>query len=167
MKIAVDSREKPKAIIQILKHFEENKIKYFVNKLPVGDYMDFDNPKISIDRKQTLGEIAKNVCQDHARFRAELIRANDLEIQLVLLIEHSRNIQTLSDVRKWVNPRLNVSPQAMTGWALYDRLCTIKHKYNVPIYFCEKRQTGQKIIEILTHGAPYTVHIKTGQKERE
>ena len=154
MKIAVDSREKPRAIIQILKHFDENGIKYFVNKLPVGDYMDFDNPKISIDRKQDIGEIAKNICQDHARFQAELLRAIDLNIKLVFLVEHSLSIKTLSDVRKWVNPRLKISPCALSGMELYKRLRTIETKYDTRFLFCDKQRTGQTIIQLLTQNIP-------------
>lgn len=146
----IDTREKPKAIESIISTFGKNNVKWFRSKLVVGDYCDFENPRLAIDRKQSLQEVCGNLCQGHERFRNELLLAKDLGIQLILLIEHSRNIQTLSDVRHWVNPRLKVSPQAMTGWALYDRLCTIKHKYNVPIYFCEKKDTGKRIIEILS-----------------
>lgn len=166
MKIAIDSREKPHAIVKIREYFDKHGIKHFVNKLPVGDYMDFDYPRISIDRKQSLLEVAKNVCQDHERFRRELLRAQDLDIKLILLIEHSHTIKTLSDVRHWRNPRRIVSPYALEGYALYDRLLTIQNKYKVPIYFCTKRETGAKIIELLqNNGKPYEITIKNNKED--
>jgi hypothetical protein len=150
MKIAIDSREKPRAIVQILQYFDQNGIKHFVNKLPVGDYMDFDNPQISVDRKQTLTEISQNLCQQHDRFQRELTRALDLGIQLIFLVEHSRNIRCLSDVRRWVNPRLKVSPCALSGFELYRRLVTIEAKYHTEFHFCDKSQTGRRIVELLS-----------------
>ena len=51
----------------------------------VGDYMNYDNPRLIIDRKQNLSELCNNVCQDHDRFRKELRFAQDNDIQLVIL----------------------------------------------------------------------------------
>ena len=149
MKIAIDSREKPRAIVQIRQYFDQNSIKHFVNKLPVGDYMDFDNPQVSVDRKQTLSEITQNVCQEHDRFRRELLRAMDLDIRLIFLCEHGDGIKELSDVRHWRNPRCAISPYAMEGWELYRRLVTIENKYGTRFYFCTKEQTGSQIIKLL------------------
>lgn len=161
MIIQVDTRERAQAIESILSTFDKNNIKWFRSKMVVADYCTLENPRLAIDRKQTLGEVANNLCQQHERFRAELIRAQDLGIQLVLLIEHSSAIKCLSDVRGWNNPRRKLSPYALDGWGLYDRLMTIKHKYGVSIYFCDKRQTGDMIIKILTHGTPFPGGYKT------
>ena len=80
MMIWIDSREKDHAIQKILNHFQSVHTKYFVSKLPVGDYMSLDNPWLVIDRKQNLSELCQNVCQDHKRFRSELERANEYGI---------------------------------------------------------------------------------------
>lgn len=159
--IQVDTREKPQAIEKIITTFDQREVKWFRSKLVCGDYIDMDNPRLAIDRKQNLQEVCGNLCQQHERFRAELIRANHLGIKLVLLIEHSSAIKCLSDVRGWNNPRRKLSPYALDGWGLYDRLMTIKHKYGVSIYFCDKRQTGDMIIKILTHGTPFPGGYKT------
>lgn len=155
MTIQVDTREKPKAIEKIIAHFDREGIKHFRAALPVGDYASLDSPRLAIDRKQTLMEVCSNICQQHDRFRRELLRAKDLGIRLVLLIEHSANISTLSDVRFWHNPRLHVSPFALDGPELYRRLETIRSKYDTPILFCSKRETGARIIDILRGEHPW------------
>lgn len=150
----IDTREKPHAITHIIEHFDHAGVKYFRAALPVGDYINLDNTRFSIDRKQSLQELCSNVCQQHERFRNELIRANDLGIKLVFLVEHSRNIKTLSDVRHWDNPRLKVSPLALNGMELYRRLCSIETKYHTEFCFCQKQDTGARIIDILSENKP-------------
>lgn len=149
MTIQIDSREKPKAIKNIVAEFDKQGITHFVSKLPCGDYMSLDNARFAIDRKQNLLEVCKNVCQDHKRFINELRRANELGIRLVFLIEHSRNIKTLNDVQKWNNPRLKESPFAVSGEKLYKTLSTIEKYYDTKFYFCNKASTGKRIIELL------------------
>jgi len=149
MKVLIDTREKPQAIKQILAEFDKQGVTVIRNKLYVGDYQLLENPLLVIDRKQNLNEICNNVVQDHKRFTAELQRAKDIGIHIVVLIEHSRNIRVLEDVRHWVNPRLNVSPMAVSGERLYKILYTIGLHYDCEFRFCEKKDTGKRIIEIL------------------
>ena len=149
MTIWVYSREKAHAIKNILAKFDQQGIKWFVSKLPVGDYQSLDNAKLVIDRKQSLLEIAQNVCQGHARFKAELERANQYGIKLIILCEHGKNITCLTDVIEWENPRLKESPMAMSGERLYKVLSAMSAKYGVDILFCNKAETGTKIIELL------------------
>lgn len=73
MIIQIDSREKAKAIQKIVAEFDRMGIKHPVSKLMVGDYMNYDNPRLIVDRKQNLTELCSNVCQDHERFRRELL----------------------------------------------------------------------------------------------
>ena len=77
MVIQIDSREKSRAIKKIVAEFDRQGIKHPVSKLMVGDYMNYDNPRLIIDRKQNLTELCANVCQDHERFRRELILARE------------------------------------------------------------------------------------------
>lgn len=147
--VQIDSREKPKAITRILAEFQKQGVKYYTSKLYVGDYMNLDNPRLVIDRKQNLNEVALNVCQEHKRFIDELIRARDAGIHLIILVEHGRSIETLEDVIWWDNPRLQVSPKAMTGEKLYKIMCTISEKYGCEWVFCQKANTGKKILELL------------------
>ena len=165
MDIQIDSREKAKAIQKIIKTFDNNEVNHFSSKLLVGDYMNLDNPRLIIDRKQNLQELCGNVCQQHERFKKELLKAMQANIQLIILVEHGPDIKTLEDVYFWQNPRKHevkwryvngkrekyiVSAKAVDGCQLYKSLCTIRDRYNVRFEFCEKKDTGAKIIELLS-----------------
>ena len=150
MIIQVDTREKARAIKKILKEFDDQNIKYFSSKLYVGDYQNVDNPKIIIDRKQNLSEICNNVVQGHKRFVNELERANAAGFKMIILVEHGGKIKKLEDVKNWYNPRLKFSKMATTGSRLYKILSTMSEKYEFEIMFCNKEETGKRIIEILS-----------------
>lgn len=161
MTIQIDSREKARAIKQILAAFDTAGVDYFISKLYVGDYQSFDNPYLIVDRKQNLTELCSNVTQGHERFRRELIRAQEHGIQLVILCEHGDGIEELEDVIFWDNPRRKkrqkvagkwqtVETKATTGETLYRILQTLTKKYGVRFEFCDKDETGHRIMEILT-----------------
>ena len=157
MTIQIDSREKIKAIQKILAEFDRIGVKYFTSKLFVGDYMNMDNPRLVIDRKQNLNELCGNVVQDHKRFAAELIRAKEMGIGMIVLCEHGKNIKTLDDVMTWKNPRLKHSPLAVSGERLYRILYAMqsnRDKYDVTVLFCSKDETGRRIIELLQNEKP-------------
>ena len=149
MTIQIDSREHKWELARVQRQLTALGCKTIVSKLYVGDYQSLDNPRLVIDRKKDLQEICGNVTQQHERFQRELLRAQEAEIQLIILIEHGDDIQTLEDVYFWDNPRLSKSPKATTGKSLYRSLCTIRDRYNVRFEFCTKRETGQKIMELL------------------
>ncbi len=164
MQIQVDTREHAKEWERIKGQFDALGVQYFRSKMYVGDYQSLDNPRLVIDRKKDLQEICGNVCQQHERFKAELIRAKEQGIKLVILCEHRADINSLEDVYFWQNPRkyqirwktVNgkrvkdvISARAVDGNQLYKSLCTIRDRYNVDFVFCQKEETGQKIIEIL------------------
>lgn len=162
MIIQIDSREKARAIKKIIAEFDKQEIVHPVSKLMVGDYMNYDNPRLIVDRKQNLTELCSNVCQDHERFRNEIIRANENGIKLVFLVEHGERIECLEDVIFWQNPRRQkrkqvggkwqtVETKATTGETLYNILSTIQQKYGVEFLFCRKEDTGKRIVEILSH----------------
>jgi len=150
--IQIDSREKARAIKKIVTTFDMAGVKHFVSKLPYGDYMSLDNPRLVIDRKQNLNELCNNVVQEHRRFANELSGAQQLGIKLVVLCEHGGGIMRLQDVIKWENPRLKQSPLAVSGERLYKILSTMQKHYGVEFLFCTKNQTGKRIIEILSGG---------------
>ena len=149
MTIQIDSREHKWELARIQRQLTALGCKTIVSKLYVGDYQSLDNPRLVIDRKKDLQEICGNVTQQHERFQRELLRAQEAEIQLIILIEHGDDIQSLEDVYFWDNPRLAQSPKATTGKSLYRSLCTIRDRYNVMFEFCTKHDTGRKIMELL------------------
>ena len=164
MQIQIDTREKTKAKEKIIKDVDKAGVKHFKSKLYVGDYMSLDNAKLVIDRKQDLQELCGNVCQQHERFKAELVRALENDIKIVIRCEHGNDVKSLEDVFFWQNPRKHnyywttvngkrvrrvASKKAVDGKQLYKSLCTIRDRYNVDFLFCSKEETGRKIIEIL------------------
>lgn len=162
MTIQVDSREKAHAITRILEHFHASGVKYYISKLYIGDYMNLDNPRVIVDRKQNLDELCGNVCRQHERFRAELIRAQENGIRLIILCEHGHGIKSLDDVLFWRNPRARTKKlingrwvwteqNVMHGDTLYKILCTMQRKYGVSFMFCDKGETGRRIVEILSN----------------
>lgn len=166
MQIQVDTREHTKEWERIQKQFDSIGVQYFRSKMFVGDYQSLDNPRLVIDRKKDLQELCGNVCQQHERFKAELIRAMENGIKIVILCEHGEDIKSLEDVFFWQNPRkyqvrwktvngkrvkMVLSEKAVDGNQLYKSLCTIRNRYNVDFVFCTKEQTGKKIVEILNN----------------
>lgn len=148
MNLQIDTREKPAAIAPLLKHFDEVGIPYFRSKLYVGDYMSLHNAKRVVDRKHNMSEVAGNVCQGHQRFVAELCRARDAGIELIVLVQHP-TIRCVDDVFAWSNPRRRVSPQAISGQKLAKIMFTMAQKYGVRWQFCSSRQMAPRILELL------------------
>lgn len=175
MIVQIDTREKEKAIEKIQKTFEEKGIKTVSSKMYVGDYQNLQNGSVVVDRKQNLSEICSNVCQQHERFKAELIRAQEAGIKIFILCEHGKGITTLDDVKNWINPRLEIwekdcakilkaakkeNPEVdiktiklpkppVSGEKLYKILKTQEERYGIKYLFCDKNETGEKILEIL------------------
>ena len=167
MQIQIDSREHKSELPRITKQFDYLGIGYFVSKLYVGDYMNLDNPRLVIDRKKDLQELIGNVTQQHERFRAELVRAKEHGIHIVILCEHGGDITTLDDLIFWHNPRLSQGnwkmqdghpvkvlkyPRATTGQQLHKALTTMAERYDVEFVFCDKKHTGAEIVRILGGG---------------
>lgn len=175
MIIQIDSREKAKAIKRIEAEFDKQGIKHPISKLIVGDYMNYDNPRVIVDRKQNMNEVVSNLIQEHVRFRAEMLRAMELEIQLIFLVEDGYMIRSLDDVEKWKNPRIwsycrkygiptygdlqeNIQEfvshggqkPPVSGPQIAKTMRTVSERYGVRWEFCSKNQTGKRIIELLT-----------------
>lgn len=166
MNIQIDSREKKAELERIIPQIEARGCKTFISKLPVGDYMSLDNARLVIDRKKDLHELCGNVCQQHERFKAELVRAMQQDIKIIILCEHGDGITSLEDVLFWDNPRKRITkwvttptgqkrkvlayPKAVNGSQLYKSLCTIRDRYNVTFEFCNQSETGARIVRLLS-----------------
>lgn len=137
-----DSREKKNQHIK--DYFDTNNIPYFVQKLDEGDYQIEGKPFITVDRKKDMTEMYACVVSDKSRFMKEVRRCYDKGIKLYVLIEHGGQIKNISDVAKW-KPKYGT----LSGREIMERLFRLHIGYGVEILFCDKRQTGQKIIELL------------------
>ena len=144
MTVIIDSREKK--CEHIKKWFDKNNIEYEVKKLDVGDFMLPDNPKISVDRKQNLSELSRNLTNkaDHSRFWKEVRRAREKGIKLYILCEHGGKIKSIQDVALW-----NDKYSGVNGRSLMNEIYRVHIAYGVEFLFCDKRVTAKKIIEIL------------------
>lgn len=149
MRICVDTREKPRAIVRILRDFDAEGVEVVRRALPFGDYLNPDRPGIVIDRKQNLLEVAHNLVQDRARFLREVDRANRSGWRLIVLVEHSNRVKCLEDVIRWNNPRLKVSPLAVEGPRLFRIMHATANRYGFGWCFCDKIHTGRTIIKLL------------------
>ena len=144
--VMVDTREQKNHVTDYLNKHGISNVR---SKLIVGDYTLVNDQSLCIDRKHNLQEVCGNLCQQHERFRAEIMRAKDVGIRLVFLVEHGSGVMMLEDVQAWENPRLKTSPYALSGVGLYRRMLTIQNKYGVEWRFCDKRSTGRIICEML------------------
>ena len=149
MIIQIDTREHKWERARIQRQLTALGVKTINSKLYVGDYQSWDNPRLVIDRKKNLLELCGNVCQDHKRFRSELIKAQEAGIKVIILCEED-SIESLEDIYFWENPRLPVSPKATTGRELFRILSTMRARYGVQFEFCQKSETGKKIIDLLS-----------------
>ena len=149
MTIITDTREKPRAIQKILTEFSRQGVTVVRRKLNFADYLNPENPKVIIDRKQNLQEVAQNVIQGRARFVREIERCNRAGCHMIVLVEHGGKIHGMEDVMRWKNPRLRESPYAVSGERLFKIMTMMASYYNIEWQFCDKGHTGKKIIELL------------------
>lgn len=156
MTIIVDSREKEHVIGGILAEFDRQKIIYTVSKLPVADYMSLDNARLLIDRKHNLQELATNLCtNDRTRFWNEIREAKRLGVKLIVLCEHGGPYHAMQDVAEW--PGYDVRNKAgqafhISGRDLMERMYKVHISYGVEFLFCDKKETGRRIIQLLGGG---------------
>ena len=150
--LLIDTREKPKAIRSIVKYFDSIGLTHESTKLLFGDYMDWSRPQIVVDRKQNIAELAKNCTSEHERFRRELERAQKANSTLVILVEQNRykdrdewiHVEDVADLMLWSSPHTTIR-----GEKIYRVLRSWMAKYPLRVEFCDKRQTGKRIYEII------------------
>lgn len=153
--LLIDSREKPKAIRSIVKYFDSIGLVHETSKLFIGDYQDFNRPHVIVDRKQNIAELAKNCTADHERFRRELQRAQMANTTLVVLVEQNRykdrdrwiHVESIEDLMLWESPHTTIR-----GEKVYRVLRSWMAKYPLRVEFCDKRNTGRRIYEIIYEG---------------
>lgn len=141
--IICDTREKKWEHIE--KYFIKNKIDYAIQKLDYGDYTDSKNPHLSIDRKRNLDEVATNLLsKDSSRFWREIRGAKKNNIRIIVLVEHGGKYKDLMDVIEWKSKY-----SRLYGRMLVEKMLNVSYAYGVDWIFCDKRQTGKRIIELL------------------
>ena len=138
--IICDTREKKNQ--HILAYFDRNGIDYTVAKLDTGDYM-LPGGLVTVDRKQNLEEMAGNLCSKSNRFWREVRRAHDTGLKMIVLIEEGK-YHGVEYVKAWKSAYTRVS-----GRFLADMMAKVAIAYGVEFRFCWKRDTGQRIKDLL------------------
>ena len=158
-----DSRQQAGKHKNVAAYCQRMGIEIVRQKLDVGDYMFPEEfrmkhgyPLVSCDTKESILELSKNIMSDdHKRFKAECIRARELGIQLVVLIEESLPYGRLD---MWEVPRWKSTdrfhkygdPMTLVHPASLRQACiTMQERYGVKFRFCTRRQSPARIIKYL------------------
>lgn len=119
--------------------------------LPCGDYAL--PPAVAVDTKRDMLEIAGNIGgKEHERFKRELIRARDMGTKLYILVENEDGIRSIDDVESWINPRLTLSPKAITGVRLAKAMRTLEERYGCAFVFCMPQEAAKFVYFLLERG---------------
>ena len=147
MTVYVDTRQKANKHVLKHKQIEDVGITLIPKMLKIGDYMCDLNDSVSVDTKQDLNEVYSNLINDKSRFSKEIRRAYYERVKLYILVEHGKEITCTEDIINWSSKFGRVS-----GRDLYEKIRRLEMSYGVKFVFCDKRNTGIKIIELLTEG---------------
>lgn len=115
--------------------------------LPYGDYAP--PPKVAVDTKQDVSEIAYNMCgptKEKIRFRKECTTAQDANCKLFFLIEdnHYSLIDDLYGQTIYLHNK-----QFISGDQLATAMHIMSDRYGCEFLFCKPDEAGRKIIELL------------------
>ena len=125
------------------------------SKLAFGDYAL--PPKIAIDSKKDIQELAFDIDQCHKRFRAECVNARDAGCQLIVLVENTDGVKTLEDLAKWREPsdsfaKRKCASRRIEGSRLAKACCTMSERYAVRFVFCHPSEAAALILKLLKNG---------------
>lgn len=133
----------------------ENKHRYFADEgievircaLPFGDYAP--PPKVAVDTKQDISEIAYNMCssaKEKTRFRKECVKAHDAGCKLFFLIEdkHYKQINDLYGTKIYLH-----NGQIISGDQLATAMNIMSERYGCEYRFCKPEDAGRIIKELL------------------
>lgn len=146
--IIVDTREKGHK--SILKYFDEHNIDYITSKLDYGDYKIYKDNSVVIDRKDSLLELAGNLCHtsEHERVKREIARAKEDGCKDFIFLISESKIKTPEDIKNWSSPHTKVK-----GETLLKIMATMKKRYNIRFMICKRSEMGKIIIKILSQNA--------------
>lgn len=145
--IIEDTRQKKD--LHQLKHdyWDDAHIELIRSALPFGDYIAA--PKIAVDTKQNIHEIALNLCgagKEKRRFGNECRKAKDAGCELVFLIEDPQ-YQSIDDL--YGKQIYIYNDQIIPGDQLATAMHTVQNRYGCRFIFCRPEDAGKIISEIL------------------
>lgn len=148
--IIEDTRQKAQNHALKNEYFKTNNISVLRSKLPYGDYAL--PPRVSVDTKQNILEIAQNMCgaaKEKQRFREECVLAQRAGAKLIILIEDGRFGGVTDLFGKTI--RLS-SGKVIPGEQLARAMAVMAERYGVRFEFCAPEETGKRIVELLEDG---------------
>lgn len=124
---------------------------------------------VCIDTKNSVDELVADICgKQHERFRDECILAQQNGIRLIVLVESKDEglgkykkimnpaVRSIEDLFHWKNKRAfiwkngkQLYPTATKGATLAKACITMQKKYGVEFLFCDPKDSGRRIIELL------------------
>lgn len=115
--------------------------------LPFGDYSH--PPKVAVDTKQDISEIAYNMCssaKEKARFRKECVKAKAAGCRLIFLIEDPKfsEIDDLYGTQIFLH-----NGQIIPGDQLATAMNVMSERYGCEYRFCKPKDAGRMIMELL------------------
>ena len=149
--ILTDTRQQKEA--HIIKEFDKQGILHIRTGLPSADYMALRyrngfvlDYSTLIDTKKDLEEVASNLCntQNHERIKREIAKARELGCKDFIFLIGDNKIKHIADIQNWRSPHTKVR-----GFVLLKIMHTMKEKYGVRFIFCQRKDMGKKIIELL------------------
>lgn len=164
-----DTRQKPGQHMMKHRWWEKKGVEVVRHKLDYGDYALTPNkPRIAVDTKANMAEIAMNISRQHVRFKNECIRAFDAGAQLYMLIENTNGYTCINDVNAWRNDHctycfmdgcepwngLMKCPRhgrraPIQGQRLAKAMSTMQERYGVLFEFCTPQMAAQRVLELL------------------
>ena len=144
--IIVDTREKGNK--KILEYFDSVGQDYIISKLDAGDYMLYKDYTTIIDKKDTLLELAGNLCNtlEHKRINREIDKAKELGCKNFIFLIQDNKIKSVEDIKNW---RSSYMPK-LKGETLLKIMTTMNMKYGVKFMIVPKKNMGKMIIKLLS-----------------
>lgn len=142
--IICDTREKGNK--KILQHFADVGQDYIISKLDYGDYKLYKDNSVVIDRKDSLLELAGNLCHtsEHQRINREIERAKKDNCKDFIFLISENKIKSVEDITTWTSPHTKVK-----GATLLKIMKTMKEKYSVRFIIVPKKNMGEMIMKLL------------------
>lgn len=151
MVIQIDSREKGNKAI--LDYFNSVGQKYIVSKMYAGDYQDVNSVKVLIDKKDSLVELAGNLCRtlEHERLKREIAKACDIGCERFIFLIADKIITSVDEVHTWKVPtKQDGSLYTKVRPEILEKIMkTMMDKYGVEFMFCKKSEMGKEIVRLL------------------
>lgn len=123
-------------------------------RLPFGDYVMM--PKVAVDTKADLYEVASNIEHQHGRFRDECLGAQRAGCQLIILVENLEGIRDLDDLVRWTEPDYHFyerrGKRKFNGERLAKAMRTMSDRYGVRWEFCTPNEAAERVIDLLQGG---------------